>query len=361
MTAGPRTLVVRLDSLGDVLLAGPAVRAVAAGSSRTTMLCGPRGAAAARLLPGVDEVLEYEAPWVGFDAPPVSPADCDRLVRTLADRRFDRALILVSYHQSPLPVALLLRLAGVDWIGADSEDYPGTLLDLRHRRAPGRHEAEAALDLARAAGCALPPGDDGGLRVVVPPRPGANGTPPPADALAGPAPYVVLHPAAAVPARAWSPARAARAVEALHAAGHRVVVTGSAAEQATTALVAGRYGIDLGGVTTGLDDLSGVLARASAVVTGNTGPAHLAAAVRTPVVCLFAPVVPAERWRPYGVPHVLLGDQRAPCALTRARTCPVPGHPCLDAVDDDEVVAAVASLLDHRAGPPATKRGAMSA
>ncbi|MGW4165011.1 glycosyltransferase family 9 protein, partial [Streptomyces sp. NPDC004788] len=135
---------------------------------------------------------------------------------------------------------------------------------------------------------------------------------------------------------------------ALHAAGHRVVVTGSAAEQGTTALVAGRYGIDLGGATTGLRGLANVLAGAGVVVTGNTGPAHLAAAVRTPVVCLFAPVVPAERWRPYGVPHVLLGDQGAPCALTRARVCPVRGHPCLDGVGDDEVVAAVASLLAPR-------------
>jgi hypothetical protein len=83
-------------------------------------------------------------------------------------------------------------------------------------------------------------------------------------------------------------------------------------------------------------------------VTGNTGPAHLAAAVGTPVVSLFAPVVPAERWRPYGVPSVLLGDQRAECAGTRARRCPTPGHPCLDGIDDAEVLAAVAALSGDR-------------
>jgi hypothetical protein len=54
--------------------------------------------------------------------------------------------------------------------------------------------------------------------------------------------------------------------------------------------------------------------------------------------------VPAERWRPWQVPHVLLGDQRAACALTRARTCPVPGHPCLDDVPVQEAVAAVRTL-----------------
>ena len=87
-----------------------------------------------------------------------------------------------------------------------------------------------------------------------------------------------------------------------------------------------------------------MLAGADAVVVGNTGPAHLAAAVGTPVVSLFAPVVPATRWAPYRVPTVLLGDQQAPCRDSRARTCPVPGHPCLDSVTPDDVVVAVDKL-----------------
>ncbi|MDQ1006366.1 ADP-heptose:LPS heptosyltransferase [Streptomyces sp. V4I23] len=333
MTA-PRTLVVRLDSAGDVLLAGPAVRAVAAGSSHTALLCGPHGERAARLLPGVDEVLVYDAPWVGLQPAPVSREETRALLTALSDGRYDRALVLVSYHQSPLPVALLLKLGGVRWTAADSEDYPGALLDLRHHRLPRRHEAEAALDLARDAGFPLPPSDSGALRVCDPPD---------TTHLTGPEPYVVLHPGAAVPARSWSAGRAARAVAALTAAGHRVVVTGGTGEKDLTARVAGDHALDLGGATD-LPHLAGVLARASVAVVGNTGPAHLAAAVGTPVACLFAPVVPAERWRPYGVPHVLLGDQHAPCAGSRARRCPVPGHPCLDAVTDSAVLDAVTAL-----------------
>ncbi len=361
----PRTLVVRLDSAGDVLLAGPAVRAVAAGSSYTALLCGPQGVEAGRLLPDVDDVLVYDAPWVGLEAAPVSHTATRQLLNELTQGRFDRALVLVSYHQSPLPAALLLKLAGVGWTAADSEDYPGSLLDLRHQRLPHRHEARAALDLAEACGFALPPGDDGALRVEATP----DTTP-----LTGGEPYVVLHPGAAVPARAWSPERAERAAAALSAAGHRVVVTGGPDERELTARVAGRHALDLGGATD-LRRLAGVLARARAVVSGNTGPMHLAAAVGTPVVCLFAPVVPAERWRPYGVPHVVLGDQHAACADSRARQCPVPGHPCLDRVDDGEVLAAVASFAEGAAdrtrraraaparvtapdGTPETERGA---
>ncbi|MDX3233132.1 glycosyltransferase family 9 protein [Streptomyces sp. ME19-01-6] len=334
----PRTLVVRLDSAGDVLLAGPAVRAAAAGSAYTAVLCGPLGEPAARLLPGVDEVLVHDAPWVGLDPAPVRRETTDALLDAVSARRFDRALVLASYHQSPLPAALLLKLAEIPWVAADSEHYPGALLDLRHRRAPHRHEARAALDLAEASGFALPRGDDGALGIV---------TPPDTTPLTGTDPYVVVHPGAAVGARAWSPERAVRAVAALDGAGHRVVVTGGPAEKELTAAVAGDCALDLGGRTS-FPELAGVLARAAVVVTGNTGPSPLAAAVGTPVVCLFAPVVPAEWWAPYRVPYVLLGRQDAPCAGTRARVCPVLGHPCLDSVTDAEVLAGLDWLLRTR-------------
>jgi ADP-heptose:LPS heptosyltransferase len=66
--------------------------------------------------------------------------------------------------------------------------------------------------------------------------------------------------------------------------------------------------------------------------------------VGTPVVSLFAPTVPAVRWAPYGVPMVLLGNQDAPCRGSRATTCPVPGHPCLESVAPRDVAAAVTAL-----------------
>ena len=341
------TLVVRLDSDGDVLLAGPAVRAVAASGDRVLMLVGPQGAAAARLLPGVDEVLVWSCPWIVADPAPVDPQAVLQVVADLRGAAVDRALVLTSFHQSPLPTALVLRLAGVAWVGAASEDYPGSLLDLRLRLPEtGLHEAERQLRLAQAAGFDLPPGDPGGLAVRRPL--------PDTRHLTGDQPYVVVHPGASVPARAPGAAWCHALVRALVEDGRAVVVTGGPTETALTAEVTrGVTGltstgaVDLGGATR-LAELADVLARACAVVVGNTGPAHLAAAVGTPVVSLFAPVVPAERWRPWQVPHVLLGHQSAACALSRARTCPVPGHPCLDDVPVEQVVAAVSSLAAAR-------------
>ena len=330
-------LVARQDSVGDVLLAGPAVRAVAAGAGRVTLLCGPRGQAAAELLPGVDEVVVAHAAWIDAEPQRVTRAEVDALVDRLTDLEVDQALVLTSFHQSPLPLALLLRMAGVATIAAVSVDYPGSLLDIRHRVDEDLHEVERGLSLAATLGYRLPEGDDGRLRVR---RDRVADTP----ELEGR--YVVVHPGASAPARAWTPERHAALVDALVEGGRRVVVTGGDDERSLTSLVAGgpRDGVvDLGGRVE-LAGLAEVLAGAEAVVVGNTGPAHLAAAVGTPVVSLFSPVVPAARWRPWGVPLALLGDQDAACAGSRARVCPVPGHPCLDGVPVAEVVAAVERL-----------------
>jgi ADP-heptose:LPS heptosyltransferase len=333
-----RVLVVRLDSDGDVLTAGPAIRAAAA-SAEVTLLCGPQGRQAAELLPGVHQVLEWACPWILAEPPEVSAADIEKLVAGLAAARFGVALVLTSFHQSPLPIALLLRLAGVRQIAAISPDYPGSLLDQRLR--PGvdldddQPEPLRALKVAEAAGFRLPPGDDGTLRVLPPPD---------VRDLIGWGRYVVVHAGASAESRAWSPERCAETVVALRESGHRVVVTGSPNEKELTSWVAGVDGLDLGGRTS-YPGLAGVLAGADAVVVGNTGPAHLAAAVGTPVVSLFSPVVPSSRWAPYGVATRLLGDQNAACRDSRARQCPVAGHPCLNSVKARDVVAAVNSLV----------------
>jgi ADP-heptose:LPS heptosyltransferase len=333
----PHVLVVRLDSEGDVLLAGPAVRAVAHGARRVTLLCGPRGRQAAQLLPGVDDVRVFHAPWIDPEPEPVDPVTVLELVTELNGLTVDEAVILTSFHQSPLPTALLLRLAGVPLLAATSVDYPGSLLDVRHAIGEDVHEVERSLSLVATLGYALPPGDGGRLAI----RRADRGLEPPLEP-----PYVVVHPGASVSARAWPPERHAALVDALVEAGMRVAVTGGFGERALTAAIAGppRPEVsDLGGRTT-FAQLAEILAGAEAVVVGNTGPAHLAAAVGTPVVSLYAPTVPAVRWRPWRVPHVLLGDQEGPCAGSRARVCAVPGHPCLSGVTVGDALEALAEL-----------------
>lgn len=338
-------LVARLDSMGDVLICGPAVRAVAAKADRVIMLAGPLGADAARLLPGVAEVITFEAPWVGDPAASVDSQQLCLTIEEISRLGVDEALILTSFHQTALPTALMLRLAGVPLLSAVSVDYPGSLLDTRLAPPDDGPEPVRMLTIAAGAGFPLPPSDNGALAVRLPPGP---------DRVRRPAgnPYVVAHPGAAVPARRYPSDRWAAAVRELAQQGWSVVITGSQAERSTVAEIVTAAGVgdaivDLSGQLT-LAALADVLAGAAVVIVGNTGPAHLAAAVATPVVSLFSPVVSAIRWAPYGVPVALLGDQQAPCRATRSRTCPIEGHPCLAKVGAGEIVDAVARLTTQR-------------
>lgn len=342
-----RVLIARMDNAGDVLLAGPCVRAAAA-RDEVFLLVGPNGHDAADMLPGVTETIEWCAPWIDLQPPDASADHVEGLLKQVRDIRPDRALILTSFHQSPLPLALVLRMAGVPWIAGISDDYPGSLLDLRHRIHGDPPEAERALSLAHAAGYRLPVGDDGRLRVNEPLPPTAH--------LAGRSGYVVVHPGASAPARMPSTRLSRDIVTALVDAGNRVVVTGSVDELELTYWVAGSAATDLGG-RTDLAQLASVFRHARVVVAPNTAAAHLAAAVGTPVVSLFAPVVPAARWAPYKVPSVVLGDQRAPCRDSRARICPVGGHPCLESIEPSRVVMAVGALGGGRLRPRAQGGG----
>jgi ADP-heptose:LPS heptosyltransferase len=335
-------LVARLDNAGDVLLAGPAVRSIAASGSPVTFLAGPAGAAAARMLPGVDDVLCYDAAWIAYRPSAHDQAATDQLIADVRGREIDEAVILTSFHQSPLPLALILRMAGVRHIAATCVDYPGSLLDVRHPYIDELHEVEQSLSLAAAAGHQPAPGDDGRLAVRLGPL----------DVDLPPEPYVVVHPAASVPSRGLPVDPTRTLVGRLLDSGRHVVITGSASERVAPAVSAltlmppssGRATVHDRVGTTTLRQLGHLVAGAEAVVCGNTGVAHLAAAVGTAVVEAFAPVVPAHRWRPWCVPHVLLGRLDIACAGCRCRTCPVDGQPCLDPFTADAVMAALALL-----------------
>ena len=328
-----RVLVVRLDSMGDVLLAGPAAQALAEHAD-VDMLTSSIGRPVAALLPGVDRVIEFDAPWIRSPAPPVDPCALDDLVAWVRRGQYDAAAVLGSSHQSPLPTALFLRLAGVDEIAAVSHDYAGSLLDHRLRGDPDVHEVRRGLMVAAALGAR---GHDRPMRVVgvgcEAPRPNR----------------VVVHPGASVPARTLPPARWAAVVRELRRCGADVVVTGSVDERRLCRDVAGGgLAADVAVSTFGRDDVAGLarmLSTASVVVSGNTGPMHLAAAVGRPVVAVFPPTVPAARWAPWMVPHVLLGVQDIECAGCRAIEC---AHQrCLDPIVPTGVADAVVGLMSQ--------------
>ena len=156
-----RVLCVRLDALGDVLMTTPALRALkeALPGRRITLLTSPAGAESAALIPSVDEVIIYAAPWMKATSPRADSRADRALIKRLHDARFDAAAIFTVYSQNPLPAATLCTLAEVPLRLAHCRENPYQLLthwvpdpEPEHLL---RHEVRRQLDLVRSVGCQI--------------------------------------------------------------------------------------------------------------------------------------------------------------------------------------------------------------
>jgi lipopolysaccharide heptosyltransferase II len=356
-------LCVRLDSLGDVLMTGPAIRAVkeSAAGRRVTLLTSPAGADAAALLPDVDRVIVYDAPWMKATEPRPSSAPDLRMIERLRRERFDAAVIFTVYSQNPLPAAMLCYLADIPLRLAHCRENPYQLLtdwlpEIEPQRTV-RHEVRRQLDLVAAAGwraaderlaVRVTDSDRRTVRCLLD-RLG----------LGTERPWVVVHPGASAPSRRYPPELFARACDGLaDALGLRIVFTGGSGERA---LIDGvRAGMaapssSLAGRLT-LGQLAALLEQAPLLVANNTGPVHLAAAVGTPVVDLYALTNPQHT--PWAVPSRVLSYD-VPCRNCYKSVCPEGHGNCLRLIPPEAVVAAAIELLAETAAPGPRKEVAV--
>src|SRR5690554_3534859 len=154
-----RVLCLRLDNMGDVLMTTPALRALkrAVPGRHLTLLASRAGAALAPFLADIDEVIAYDAPWVKNDGHDVR-AD-DEMLAKLRAARYDAAVIFTVYSQSPLPAALMCRLAGIPRVLAHCRENPYHLVSdwVRESEPPCiRHEVQRQLDLVSTIGATNP-------------------------------------------------------------------------------------------------------------------------------------------------------------------------------------------------------------
>lgn len=152
----------------------------------------------------------------------------------------------------------------------------------------------------------------------------------------------VVHVGAAFGSRLWPESRFAEVASKLAQSGHRVVLTGSAAERARAVAVAAQAGMPEDAVLAGtltLGEFVALVAAARLVVSADTGAAHLAAAYRRPAVVLFGPARP-ERWEPPPGPHVVLTKAE----LRRGDPFAAEPDPALLGVRAHEVLDAVRGL-----------------
>jgi lipopolysaccharide heptosyltransferase II len=256
-------------------------------------------------------------------------------------------VIFTVYSQNPLPAALFCHLAEIPLRLAHCRENPYHLLTHWVKETEPeetiRHEVRRQLDLVAAIGCTVP---DERIRFRVPRKERACAL----ELLQSAGvnlgrPFIVIHPGVSAPSRQYAPEGYLRAASRLvREDGMQVVFSGSTGEvalvehirtgmQAPSFSLAGRLS---------LGELGGLIEQASLLLSNNTGPVHLAAALGTPVVDLYALTNPQHT--PWGVPNrVLFHD--VPCKFCYKSVCPEGHHNCLRLVSPREVVEAVRSLL----------------
>jgi lipopolysaccharide heptosyltransferase II len=350
--AARNILCVRLDALGDVLMCTPALRALrrARAGRRLTLLSSHSGAAVAPFIDELDAAIAYPAPWMKSSAVHDAQADA-ACVKDLAAQGFDGAVIFTSYSQSALPAAMLCYLAGIPLRLAHCRENPYQLLtDWIADPEPGamlRHEVRRQLDLVAAIG-----GDDaaGALSFRVREQDIASVRARLADAAIDPRkPFILLHPGASAPSRRYPAERWIEVIRALAARGAgALVMSGSGDELALHEQIRAGCGVPVHSLGGQLDlgQLGAAIRLASVMVSNNTGPAHMAAAIGTPLVDLYALTNPQHT--PWQVEHrVLFHD--VDCRFCYKSVCPQGHHDCLAKIDPQQVADAVCALLStHR-------------
>lgn len=341
-------LCIRLDSVGDVLMTTPAIRALKESlpGRRITLLTSGAGAEAGRLVPFIDDVMVYAAPWMKATPPRASSAIDHAFVEEVRRRQFDAAVLFTVYSQNPLPPAFLCYMADIPLRLAHCRENPYQLLTHWVRDPEPdhviRHEVQRQIDLVSHVGCHS---EDDRLAIEVPCEAhrevlnslGKMG-------LDRQRPWAVLHPGATAPSRRYpweSYAEVVRRLASEH--GWQIVLTGSDEEESLVENIRMAAGVPTYSLAGRLDlaSLCALIDLAPVLITNNTGPAHIAAAVGTPVVVLYA--LTNLQHTPWKVPSRVLSFD-VPCKNCYSSICPEGHHNCLRLVSPDDVVANAVSL-----------------
>jgi lipopolysaccharide heptosyltransferase II len=339
-------LCVRLDTIGDVLMTTPAMRALKESlRCRVTLLTSSTGARIAPLVPEVDDVIVYDAPWMKTTSACAQSSLDLQMIDALGRGRFDAAVVFTVYTQSALPAALMCYLADVPRRLAHCRENPYHLLtDWVAEPEPEvfRHEVRRQLDLVAHIGCrtwderlslALSDSDRTSAAGFLE----RAGVPPDGN-------WAVFHPGGSAPARRYPGELFARAADELAGRGWRLVFTGDAAEvplvESIRSAMSGESVSFAGRL--GLPQMAALIEKAPVLVSNNTAPVHMAAALGTPVVDLYALTNPQHE--PWLVPSRVL-NREVPCRNCFKSLCPEGHQDCLRGVPPGEVASAAESLV----------------
>lgn len=352
--AARNLLCLRLDTIGDVLMCTPAIRGLKGTQARrVTLMTSSAGAEIARLVPEIDDVIDYDAPWLKATAARADSQPEYAMAELIRARSFDAAVIFTTYSQSPLPSAFLCFLAGVPLRLAHCHENPYQLLsDWIQDPEPERfvrHEVQRQLDLVASVGCAA---SDERLSLRVPEAARERVRLLLAEAgLDAERPWVLIHPGATAPSRRYPPRLFAEAgAQMQRELGWQVLLTGSGSEADLIESIRREMSAPSLTLSGGLDlgELAALIELAPLLIANNSAPAHIAAAVGTPVVDLYALTNPQHT--PWAVPNRVLSHD-VPCKYCYRSVCPEGHHDCLRLVLPEAVVTAARELMDETNEP----------
>jgi len=302
-------LIIRPDNMGDVLMSSPAIRVLRNFTgARISLLTSSKGAGIARLNPDVDEVIVFDLPWVKTDSQP-EPKQLAEIVTWLRLQSFDGCILFTVYSQNPLPAAMIAYMAEIPLRLAYCRENPyGLLTHWLPDQEPYnfiRHQVERDLGLVAHIGATAPRGP---LIVAIPPE--SLKTAAERLNLIGfdlRQRYMIIHPGVSEARREYPLARwVTCGRELIKKIGMPLLITGSGEERelaGSLALAIGTGAYNAAGLLD-LAEFSVAVRAATAMISVNTGAVHLAAAVQTPVVVLYAQTNPQHT--PWMVPNVVL-------------------------------------------------------
>ena len=346
-----RILVLRLERIGDLLMILPALgdlRAAAPGA-QIDLVVGSWNEEIARAIPGVDRVQTLEPAWLARGA---AGATLPALLRTAAGwrgRHYDLALNFEPDVRSNL----MLAVSGARWTVGYRSGGGGAVLDQALEYQPSEHTTDNARRLV-AAVCPLRGRPSSAVILDIPRTSGLE-----ADRILAAArkPLVAMHLSGGRRVKQWDPDRFACVARTLaEERGATIVLTGATGDRLLIDRVRQalpqNHVID-GSTASGLLTVAAILERCDVMITGDTGPMHLAAAVGTPIVAVFGPSDP-RRYAPRGPrDRVIRVDLPcAPCNRIRLPPARCTGRvpDCLALVQPDRVLSAAFAILDECRG-----------
>jgi lipopolysaccharide heptosyltransferase II len=302
-------LCIRPDNMGDLIMTVPAIRALKESfGAKITVLTSSMAKSVIKHIPEIDDAIIFDLPWVKSAKEPDADS-VNEVVSIIKDKQFDAAVIFTVYSQNPLPTAMLAYLAGVPKILAYCRENPYHLItDWVPDKEPYtqiKHQVKRDLDLVATVGAVT--GDQALALSVNNNLFGSIASKLRECGVDFNKPWLILHPGVSerkreYPVKLWAEAGG----KLIRDSGFQLLLTGSSSEKELTdqlQSIIGTGSFSLGGMFN-LDEFICLIKHAPVMVSVNTGTIHIAAAVNTPVVVLYAQTNPQHS--PWGVPHKVL-------------------------------------------------------